>query len=55
MERERGERKIWIEKGRRRERKRWKEAWMVREREGGMVDGGCAYLRERVREIERDG
>ena len=54
MEREWGKMKIWIEKGRRRERKRWKERWMVRERGGWMVDGGCAYLRERVREIERD-
>ena len=55
MEREWGEMKRWIEKRRRRERKRWKEGWIVRKREGRMVDGGCAYLRERVREIERDG
>jgi hypothetical protein len=26
-----------------------------RDIERGMANGGCAYLRERVREIERDG
>ncbi len=46
-----------IKKGRCRERGRdGRSLWMVRERGGGeMVDGWCAYLRERVREIERDG